>query len=500
MKKLQRGAGIVIPVSALPSRYGIGDFASAVQWLPWLQSAGLRYWQILPLTIPDSVGSPFASPSGEAMNPWLMSPDWLVEAGLITAAEARQARQPIGRIHRSDVSPAKLHLLKLAWERWIETATAAEHQALAKWRQANTEWLESYAHYQAIKDSYGGQPWWAWSPKLRDGRRAEKYLTPELRQAAEWHNWCQWLLSEQWLRVRRRARELNVTIIGDLPFYVQYDSVEVWARPDMFLLDRQRKMRVVSGAWPDLFSHHGQKWGTPLYRWRTHRRDRWKWWIGRIEAGLKLYDFIRFDHFAGLQATWHVPITAKDGTIGHWSQTPGREILQGIQRQVGRLPFIAEDLGRMSKNIIQLRHQFAIPGSRVLQFAWSGLPDNMHEPKNVTADMVLYTANHDTNTTLGWFRDEARPHEKKRLRATYGTVKNLSWKFIATVMEHRAVVAMVHISDVLSLGTEGRINHPGTKDGNWSWRMTRWPARSFARRLRRLAVAARRHPPRRSSV
>lgn len=487
-KRLTRGAGIVMPVSSLPGPYGIGDFAAAEKWLRWLSRAGMRYWQILPLTITDSVGSPFASPSGEAMNPLLISPDWLADDGLITITEVRRAKLDGTRINRRLINQTKTRLLRQAWTRWQERASRTERAELTKWQTAETAWLKSFTSYQAIKDSYGGQPWWTWAPGWRDGRQAMNRLTPDLQIQADWHAWCQWMLAKQWARVRTLAQDHRVTIIGDLPFYVQYDSVEVWSRPELFLLNADRKMSVVSGYRPDIFSHVGQKWGTPVYRWSAHRREHWRWWTGRIVAGLRLYDLIRLDHFVGLEATWHVPIRAKTGVTGHWSQTPGSEILSAIRRRVGGLPFIAEDLGRLGNRVIQFRKKFHIPGSRVLQFAWSGLPDNFHEPRYVGTDMVYYTANHDTNTTQGWFEREAKWYEKLHLKEYFGSLSGLPWRSIEAVMRHQAIVAMIHIADLFSYGQAARINHPGTIHGNWSWRMQRWPSATVAKRLRKLAT------------
>lgn len=466
-----------MPVSALPGTFGQGDFASASRWLAWLRKAGFRYWQILPLTIPDSVGSPFASPSAEAMNPTFMSLEWLVEDGLLTPHEVRTS------IHRSRISARlQVKLIRRAWERWRLTASNQSAE-FTRWR--NTQpWLSVYCAYQAIKEHYGLRPWWAWPTKWRKGTTAIRQLTPELQRETEWHAWLQWALARQWERVHQTARIVGVTIIGDLPFYVQYDSVDVWLRPELFLLDRQRKMRFVSGAAPDVFSSKGQKWGTPVYHWAAHRRERWAWWLERITTSHRLYDIIRFDHFPGLQATWHVPIGARTGAAGKWVSTPGRELLNAIRRHLGYLPFIAEDLGRVSKVISTLRHDFRIPGSRVLQFAWSGLPNNFHEPRFVETNMVYYTANHDTNTTKGWFDKDARPHERKYLREFYGSTAALPTKFIHTVLNHRAKIAMLHIADIMSLGSEARINHPGTIRRNWTWQLHRWPSVTLARRLR----------------
>lgn len=482
-----RGAGVVLPVSALPGRYGIGDFSAAERWLTWLESAGQAYWQILPLLMPDSVGSPFASTSGFALNRLLVSPDWLRADGWVSAADVRRSKLGHRHISWSKLVPVNHRLWQVAWRNWQLKATPADQTDLWRWRKLHAAWLEPYTAYQAIKDAHGGQPWWEWPKQWQDGRQAVKNLTPDLQVAVEFQTFSQWVLDRQWQRVRQAAKRHRVTIIGDLPFYVQYDSVEVWTRPELFLLDAKRRMKVVSGSWPDLFSHRGQKWGTPVYRWAAHRREHWAWWSERIIAGKRLYDLIRFDHFAGLQATWHVPITAKDGTVGHWSTTPGAELLRAIERRLGHLPFIAEDLGRVSQEVIKLRQHVGVPGSRVLQFAWSGLPNNLHDPTFVQRDVVFYTANHDTNTTNGWLRGEAKWYEKLHLRETYGNTQQLHWKFITTAYRHRAVVALVHIADLFGYGSAARINHPGTTRGNWTWRLAQWPAPALARRLRTLA-------------
>ncbi len=491
----RRGAGVVAPVSSLPSRYGIGDFAAAARWLEWLTAAGMRYWQILPLTIPDSVGSPFASPSSQAMNPFLMSPDWLREAGLVTDADLRSARLSSDRIHLAHVIPAKDRLHRRAYAKWQTVAIATDRRALADWIKREKYWLELYSLYQAIKDAHHGQPWWDWPKYWRDPASAKQALTPALAAEREYIHWCQWMTERQWQRLHAIARRRGIKIIGDLPFYVQYDSVEVWGTSDNFILRPNKKLQVVSGSSPDVFSKAGQKWGTPVYRWSVQRRRRFDLWHNRVRRALDLYDIVRFDHFRGLIASWHVPVRAVDGRSGHWSATPGAEILARLTRAFGAHRIIAEDIGRITNSVIALRERFHILGSRVLQFAWSGLPDNFHEPRLVQRGMLYYTANHDTNTTQGWYDHEAKWYEKKHLQQYFGRVTNLPWLFVTTVMQHRAVIAMIHVADVWGLGQTARINHPGTTHRNWSWRMERWPTAAQAKRLRALALATKRVRP-----
>lgn len=473
MMNKPRPFGIFCPVSAFPSRFGVGDFGrEAYRFIDWLHAAQATHWQVLPLTIPDSVGSPYSSPSNLAGDWRLINPEFLVRDGWLSSAEVPKRLPSSAPIDHQQVARTKQRIMHEAFRGFAKRATPAVHRQFSQWQKEQGQWLVRYVLYQAIKDHYRGRPWWEWDPPDRRFATAQYHLSPRVRQRMEYHAFCQWIFYHQWHDLKSYANARGIRIIGDLPFYMPLDSAVVWAQPELFELNRAGHPTVVAGVPPDGMNADGQRWGNPVYRWSTHRANGYRWWIERIRSGLELYDDIRFDHFRGLVAAWHIPARRRDARVGQWVATPGREVLAAIRRRLGKLPLIAEDLGMITPEVVALRQRFRIPGVRVLQYAWSGLPHNPHYPSAISPDVLYYTSTHDTNTTNGWWRDEAKAHERRDVKNYLRRTDKLHRRFIALAAISPAQTVIIPIQDVLGLGSGARINVPGTKRNNWAWRLS----------------------------
>lgn len=484
-----RAAGVLLPVSALPSAGPIGDFGPAArQFIDWLHRAGQRFWQVLPLTIPDSHGSPYASPSSLAGNWLYINPEELQRQGLLPGSGGFN-QHPTSAVRYRATKAQKWAIIRASCAYFERTATPRQRRAWNAFRQDQRWWLTDFTLYQAIKDRFRGQPWWRWPKHWRLPASARAHLDSRLRRRMDIHAYAQWLFWLQWQAIRVYAHRRGVTIIGDMPFYVQDDSVDVWAFRQLFDLRANGRPRVVSGVPPDNFNPRGQRWGSPIFRWASHRREHFAWWVGRCLRAAELYNLTRIDHFQGFAETFHIPSDARDGRRGAWIKTPGHELLRAIFRRLPAKRFIAEDVGHPEPDAEYLRRHYHLPAIRILTFAWNGLPHNMHHPKFLTTDCLYYTSTHDTNTIVGWWRQDAKWYEHLHVREEAGPIRlPLAEHMLRIVYASRAKVAMAAAQDVLGLGGPARLNRPGRRRGNWSWRLRPGqlsPAR--ARLLRRLA-------------
>jgi len=450
-----RASGILLHVSSLPGPDRTGTFGPAAhRFADWLATAGQRYWQVLPLNPTDPVygDSPYRSPSAFAINPSFV----VHRSSLI--------------VHRS--SP-------LSFRRFCSD---------------NAHWLDDYALYRVLKRKFHGLAWTDWPVRLRRRepaaiREVTDVFSDEVAEVRrEQHQ-----AHAQWLALRRHCNRLGIRIIGDMPIYVNDDSADVWAHPELFKLDRRGRPKFVAGVPPDYFSPTGQLWGNPLYRWREHARTGFAWWLGRVERQLALFDLVRIDHFRGLAGYWQVPAGEHTAERGRWVKAPGNALLAALRRRFPRMPFIAEDLGTITPDVERMRDRFGLPGTRVLQFGFSG-PDNPHLPANVPENCVFYTGTHDNNTVRGWFEHDATGAEKTGLaqllgrRPRPGTVSS---DLARLVLASRARLAVLPLPDVLGLGQEARMNRPATTTGNWRWRVPgRLLTTAAARRLAELTCAS----------
>jgi 4-alpha-glucanotransferase len=469
-----RAAGLLLHVTSLPSPYGIGDLgASACSWIDRLHDAGQRWWQALPLGPTGYGNSPYQSLSSFAGNVLLINPGGLVSDGLLRASDCESHFAP-DVVDYDAVIPFKQRLLEKAWTNFKAGERNDLRPAYDEFRARHANWLEDYALFRALKTKYHGAYYLEWPAELVQRRpdaltEARRELATQIDQVC----FAQFLLFRQGDQLKEYAHSKDVRLIGDLPFFVSPDSSDVWAKPELFLLDEQRRPRFVAGVPPDYFSAQGQLWGNPVYNWDALRSTNYRWCIERLHALLAHVDVIRLDHFRGFAAAWHVPGGASTAQSGQWVQGPGAGFFQTVRTELGRLPFIAEDLGLITPDVQALRDQFEVPGTRVLQFAFDGHADNPYLPHNFVPNTVAYTGTHDNATTRQWYEelsDWQRQHLWEYVKRPPGesteaaaTLMRLAWSSVAAL-------TIAPLQDMLNLGRETRMNVPGRADGNWRWR------------------------------
>ncbi|MGH9432708.1 MAG: 4-alpha-glucanotransferase [Terriglobia bacterium] len=472
-----RASGLLLHVTSLPSPYGIGDVGpAAVSWINRLAEAGQGWWQALPLGPTGYGNSPYQPLSSFAGNALLISPDWLIEEGLLQASDCVYHSTTPTAIDYDAVIPFKHRLLEKAWTSFSAGVRRDLQPGYEQFRNDQAHWLEDYALFRALKAKFDGAYYLEWPPELigRESaalERARRELADQIGQAC----FAQFLSFRQGERLKAHARNKGVRLIGDLPFFVSADSSDVWANPEMFLLDGEYRPRLVAGVPPDYFSAQGQLWGNPLYNWDALRRTGFRWSIDRLRALLTHVDVIRLDHFRAFVAAWHVLAGAPTAQSGKWMPGPGAEFFRAAKRDLGALSFIAEDLGLITPDVYALRDQFHLPGMRVLQFAFDGHPDNPYLPGNYVTNTVAYTGTHDNPTTRGWFEDlpnDQRQNFWKCLKRPPGTSIDAAPALMGLAWSSSAALAMAPLQDLLNLGKEARMNVPGRAEGNWRWRST----------------------------
>ncbi len=471
-----RASGLLLHVTSLPSPYGIGDLgASAFAWIDRLRESGQTWWQALPLGPTGYGNSPYQCLSSFVGNGLLISPDLLIEDGLLDTDECRGAFSSTTTDYHV-VIPFKHRLLEPVWRRFRAGARKDLIPAYEEFCHSRSAWLEDYALFRALKAKYNLVSYLEWPTELLQRApsalgEAKRHLANEIDQI----RLAQFLLFRQANRLKEYARASGVRLIGDLPFFVSPDSSDVWANPELFLLDEQRRPRFVGGVPPDYFSAQGQLWGNPVYDWSAHARTGYAWWIDRLRALLAHVDLIRLDHFRAFAAAWHVPAGARTAETGEWVPGPGADFFRVVQKELGSLPFIAEDLGLITPDVSELLDRFNIPGTRVLQFGFGGNLENHHLPNNYSTNTVAYTGTHDNATTREWF--EQLPNRDKKsfwnyLKQPQGDVRNAAPEMIRLAWSSPAALAITPLQDLLNLGREGRMNVPGEASGNWRWRAT----------------------------
>jgi 4-alpha-glucanotransferase len=488
-----RASGLLLHVTSLPSPYGIGDVGpSALAWIDRLQQAGQSWWQALPLGPTGYGNSPYQPLSSFAGNAMVISPEWLIEDGLLRPSDCQSGAFPQHETDYNGVIPFKRRLLETALAHFIAGARSDLRPAYEQFRHDQAHWLDDYALFRALKARFGGAYYLEWPAELVERNPAAlDRARRELADGIGLASFAQFLLLRQAERLKAYAHSKGLKLIGDLPFFVSPDSSDVWANPELFLLDERRRPRFVAGVPPDYFSARGQLWGNPVYNWEVLRQAGYGWWIVRLRALLGHVDLIRLDHFRGFIAAWHVPAGAATAESGNWEPGPGAELFNAVQKELGSLPFVAEDLGLVTPDVYALRDQFHLPGMRVLQFAFDGHPGNPHLPRNYVANSVVFTGTHDNPTTRGWFED--LPDDQRRnmwnyLQRPAGDVSQAAPALMGLAWSSAAALAMAPLQDLLNLGNEARMNVPGRADGNWRWRSTedmlnRSPAFEWVRNL-----------------
>ncbi|MCP3960416.1 MAG: 4-alpha-glucanotransferase [bacterium] len=470
---MRRSSGILLHPTSLPGRFGIGDLGpEADRFLDWVRDAGAGWWQVLPLTAPDSHGSPYSCPSAFAGNPLLISPELLHRQGLLEDSDLDDVPAfPAGRVAFAEVGAWKSRLLRRSWELFGRRATAEQRESLERFRETKRAWLDDWTLFATLKRHHEDRGWWQWDDALR--RREPDAIEAARREHGDEidvHAYLQWLFFDQWQRLKDAARERGIRMIGDLPIYVALDSAEVWASPWLFELDDDGRPLAVSGCPPDDYSDTGQLWGNPLYRWDRMAEDGYSWWVARLSAALETSDLVRIDHFRGFAGFWRVPAGDETAENGAWVDGPGMALFDALREALGELPLIAEDLGVITPDVEELRRDAGLPGMKVLQFAF-GAPNSEYLPHRYERDSVVYTGTHDNDTTRGWYRGLDRA-AKRRVRAYSGSgARRVHQALIRLAYTSAADLAVVPMQDVLGLGSEARMNTPAVEGGNWSWRL-----------------------------
>ena len=469
-----RGAGLLLHVTSLPSRFGIGDVGpTAFAWIDRLSDAGQSWWQALPLGPTGYANSPYQALSSFAGNWLLISPEALIEEGLLNASDCEGVSFQQDFVDYDAVIPFKQSLLERAWQNFTRGVCPALRPAYEQFCNSQAHWLDDYALFLALKTRHNGAYYLDWPSELV--ARAPKAIAQaqrELEAEIERARFAQFLLIRQAARLQEYARAKGVRLIGDLPFFVSPDSSDVWANPELFQLDAQRRPRFVAGVPPDYFSAQGQLWGNPVYDWDALKRTGYRWCLDRLRALLEHVDVIRLDHFRAFAAAWHVPAGAPTAQSGNWVSGPGSDFFEAVTREFGGLPFIAEDLGMITPDVTVLRDRYQLPGMRVLQFGFDGNSDNPHLPLNYGHNAIAYTGTHDNNTTRGWF--ETLPDSQQQIVRNYlgRFAGEISAELIRRIWASPAALAIVPLQDLLNLGAEARMNVPGSTQGNWRWRST----------------------------
>ncbi len=469
-----RASGLLLHVTSLPSPYGIGDLgSSALEWVNRLHEAGQSWWQALPLGPTGYGNSPYQSLSSFAGNALLISPGGLIADGLLRAGDC-ESQLASNAVDYESIIPFKDRLLETAWTNFKAGERKDLRSAFEEFCAHQANWLEDYALFRALKARYHGAYYLDWpgelvqrKPKALDEARRE--LASQIDQV----RFAQFLLLRQADQLKDHAHSKGIGLIGDLPFFVSPDSSDVWANPELFLLDEQRRPRFVAGVPPDYFSAQGQLWGNPVYNWDALRATGYRWCIERLRSLLAHVDVIRLDHFRGFAAAWYVPAGAPTAQTGQWVPGPGASFFQAVQREVGRLPFIAEDLGVITPDVSALRDQFQVPGTRVLQFAFDGHADNPYLPHNFVSNTVAYTGTHDNAPTREWYEelpDYQRQNFWNYLQRAPGEAADAAPSLMRLAWSSKAALTIAPLQDLFNLGGDSRMNVPGRADGNWRWR------------------------------
>ena len=471
-----RASGLLLHITSLPSPYGIGDLgSSAFSWVDRLHDAGQRWWQSLPLGPTGYGNSPYQAMSSFAGNALVISPGCLILEGLLKATDCESDFAP-NVVDYEAVIPFKIRLLETAWKNFKAGQRKDLRPAYDEFCFQQEHWLEDYALFRALKAKYNGAYYLDWPAELV--QRKEDALASARRELAsqiDQVRFAQFLLFRQGDQLKAHAYSRGVALIGDLPFFVSPDSSDVWANPELFLLDEHRRPRFVAGVPPDYFSAQGQLWGNPVYNWDALRATDYRWSIDRLRALLAHVDAIRLDHFRGFAAAWHVPAGAPTAQSGQWVPGPGAGFFEAVRKELGRLPFIAEDLGLITPDVYALRDQFQVPGTRVLQFAFDGHSDNPYLPHNFVPNTVVYTGTHDNAPTREWY-DELPDYQRQNLwsylkRAPGGNTEAAP-ALIQLAWSSPAALAVAPLQDLLNLGAASRMNVPGRASGNWRWRFS----------------------------
>jgi len=488
-----RRSGVLLHPTSLPGPFGCGDLGpEAERFLDWIEAAGQTVWQLLPLGPAGPHLSPYNSPSAFAGNPSLISPEALVADGLLSKASFDALpRYAEGRLDREAVR-LKTRLIRDSYLQFVRFGSEELRRELEAFRDEQRGWLEDWSLYATLAEVYGELRTWPTPLRMREPQ-ALRAAFSERGAESEIHVFAQFLFHHQWQRLHESAKRRGILLMGDVPIYVAGGSADVWAQPSLFQLDLAFEPEAVSGVPPDAFSETGQLWGNPLYDWAAMAEDGFSWWVARMRRVLSLTDSVRIDHFRAFAGFWSVPAGSSTAETGSWTPGPGIELFAALRAALGDIPVVAEDLGSITPDVEELLKETGLPGMRVLQF---GLPngDSTHAPHRMTRRSVCYTGTHDNDTSAAWF--EALPEDsQRRVRSYVGEDEDVAWAMVRAASTSVAGWSILPVQDVLSLGSEARMNTPAQSEGNWVWRLSPGtPGEEASRRLRELTEVSGRLP------
>ena len=473
----KRSAGILLHPTSLPGRYGIGDLGNeAYHFVDFLVSAGQTIWQVLPMGPTGYGDSPYQCFSAFAGNPLLISPDYLKEEGYLSEDDLNSF--PDYDPHRVDfgsIIPKKYDLLKKAFENAQNKGTDID-EICKNFCSENDFWLDDYSLFMAAKNFHGGVLWTEWDKSIAFRKPgAVKEWKEKLSKEIKFHKFIQYTFFKQWQNVKDYANSKGISIIGDIPIFIAYDSADLWANRELFTVDDKGKLENIAGVPPDYFSPTGQLWGNPLYKWEVMEKDGFTWWLSRIKQMLKLVDYIRIDHFRGMQAFYEIPGGSETAQHGRWMLAPGQKLFETVKEKIGDLPILAEDLGIITKEVRELRDSFGFPGMRIMQFAFGSGGEKRFLPHNYDRNTLVYTGSHDNDTTRAFFEKEKANNTEvyqhaQKYFSYYGD--DLRMELIKAAYHSVANLVIIPMQDILNLGSDARMNFPGVQNGNWQWRFS----------------------------
>jgi 4-alpha-glucanotransferase len=489
----QRSSGVLAHITSLPGPYGIGDLGNAAySFVDWLERAGQHLWQLLPTNPIGPGNSPYQSVSAFAGSPLMVALEPLVKAGWLVPADASGAGFSDTRVDFDKVVPWRLAQLRLAEAGFTERASTADREAFAHYVRTQASWLDDYSLFMACESAHGGRAWWDWTPALRQ-RDASALTAARVEYAAEIRFWqfVQWCFDAQLAALKAYANARGIALMGDLPIFIAHHSADCWARPDLYYLDGNYQTTVVAGCPPDAMAPTGQRWGNPLYRWDRMLAENFSWWTARLKRALSQADVFRIDHFRGFAGYYEIPASCQTAEEGKWVPGPGRALFDAISAELGKLPIVAEDLGLITPDVIELRDGLQFPGMKILQFGFGTDASDDFLPHNWARPFVAYTGTHDNDTVRGWWR-QASSHERG-YAGTYlaASEADVHWAMIRACWNSVANIAVCQLQDVLGLDSAHRMNIPGTMGShNWTWRFQAQDLSAEPARVLRLMSAA----------
>ena len=470
----ERASGILLHPTSLPGKHGIGSLGKAAyEFVDFLKKAGQKYWQILPLGPTGYGDSPYQCFSSKAGNPYLIDLDRLVNEGWLEADDLPvSASLGLTKINYGKVIEMKMDLLKKAELVFRERGSYESKDRYHHFVNLNQHWLEEYVLFTALKEKFNKKPWYEWDHDYRmHNDQVLDAAREELKEQMDFHRFVQFEFFNQWMALKEYANNNGIKMIGDIPIYVAMDSADTWSNTHLFQFDEQKNPIDVGGVPPDYFSKTGQLWGNPLFKWEVMAQDDFAWWRDRIHTSFILFDLVRIDHFRGFAGSWAVPHGEETAINGSWKDAPGKALFESIKRHLGDLPIIAEDLGVITPDVAELRDSNALPGMKILQFAFDSKEENNFIPHSYDKNCVVYTGTHDNDTTKGWFKDATKDDKRYCLDYIKGTARTIHWDLIRCAWSSVANTAVAPMQDVLGLPGNTRMNFPGNASGNWQWRM-----------------------------